>query len=185
MRRELIGRAQKGDHEAFEALTSPAIDRLYGVARRILRDGSQADDAVQECLIRAWRDIRALRDLDRFDAWLHRLLVHSCRDESRRQRRRTIEVHVLPLDRPGGDDASAGLADRDELERGFRRLSVDQRSVLVLHYYLGLTAPEIASTLGLRVGTVYSRLHYATSALRAVLEADARPALVANGGRTA
>ena len=185
MQRDLVERARTGDHDAFQALTGAAFDRLYAVAWRILRDKDRCDDAVQECLIRAWRDLRGLRDPDRFDAWLFRLLVNACRDEGRRQRRRGPEIRVLPMDIPSAFDTLGGVVDRDELERGFRRLNIDQRTVLVLHHYLGLRPTEIADMVGVPVGTVHSRLHYAATALRAVLEADARPAMVATGGRSA
>jgi RNA polymerase sigma-70 factor (ECF subfamily) len=185
MRRDLVERARNGDHEAFQALTTSAFDRLYAVAWRILRDRDRCDDAVQECLIRAWRDLRGLRDADRFDAWLYRLLVNACRDEGRRERRRAPEIRVLALDPPGPSDAIGSVIDRDELERGFRRLTIDQRTVLVLHHYLGMRPSEVAELLGVPVGTIHSRLHYASTALRSVLEADARPAMVAAGGRTA
>jgi RNA polymerase sigma-70 factor (ECF subfamily) len=185
MQRELVEHARRGDHDAFEALASMAFDGLYALAHRILRDVDRTDDAVQECLIHAWKQLPQLRDADRFDAWLRRLLVHSCYDESRRVRRRSVEIRMLPLERPDGRDSTADLADRDELERGFRRLSVEQRVVLVMTHYLGMPAGEIAETLGIPVGTVQSRLLYAIRAMRAVLEADARPALVAAGGRRA
>jgi RNA polymerase sigma-70 factor (ECF subfamily) len=183
MQRELVEHARRGDHDAFEALASVAFDGLYALAQRILRDADLTDDAVQECLIRAWRELPRLRDASRFDAWLRRLLVNACYDESRRARRRTVEIRVLPLDRAGGRDSAAELADRDELERGFRRLSVEQRAVLVMTHYLGMRAGEIAETLGIPAPTVRSRLLYATAAMRAVLEADARPTLVAEGAR--
>jgi len=183
MQRDLVEQARRGDHDAFEALASVAFDGLYAVAHRILRDVDRSDDAVQECLIRAWRELPRLTDPDRFDAWLRRLLVNACYDESRRTRRRSVEIRVLPLERAGGRDATADLADRDELERGFRRLSVEQRAVLVMTHYLGMRAGEIAETLGIPVGTVQSRLLYAIGAMRAVLEADARPVQVAAGGR--
>ena len=185
MRRDLVEQARSGDHEAFGALTAAAFDRLYAVAWRILRDRDRCDDAVQECLIKAWRDLRGLRDADRFDAWLYRLLVNACRDESRRERRRMPEIRMLELDPPSGIDAIGSVADRDELERGFRRLTIDQRTVLVLHHYLGMRSSEVAEVLGVPVGTVHSRLHYASTALRSVLESDARPVMVATGGRTA
>jgi len=185
MQRDLVERARNGDHDAFEALTGAAFDRLYAVARRILRDADRSDDAVQECLVRAWRDLRGLRDPDRFDAWLFRLLVNACRDEGRRERRRGPQIRVIPMDRAAPGDPANDLADRDQLERGFRRLNIDQRTVLVMHHYLGMRAPEIAETLGIPVGTIHSRLHYATTALRAVLEADARATMVAAGGRSA
>jgi len=185
MQSDLVRRAQRGDHEAFDALAGDAYDRLFTLAHRILRDPERAKDAVQECLVRAWRDVRGLRDVDRFDAWLHRLLVNACYDEARRRRARAFEVHLLPIERAAPGRPFDDLADRDELERGFRRLPVEQRVVLVLHHYLGLRLPEIADILGVPEGTVRSRLHYASGAMRAVLEADARPALVAQGGRTA
>lgn len=183
MQRELVEQARRGDHDAFEALASLAFDGLYALAHRILRDVDRTDDAVQECLISAWRQLPQLRDPDRFDAWLRRLLVHSCYDESRRMRRRSVEIHLLPRDRPDGRDPTSHMADRDELERGFRRLSVEQRVVLVMTHYLGMPAGEIAETLGIPVGTVQSRLLYAIRAMRAGLEADARPVLLAAGGR--
>jgi RNA polymerase sigma-70 factor (ECF subfamily) len=183
MQRDLVEHARRGDHDAFEALASVAFDGLYALGHRILRDADRTDDAVQECLIRAWKELPHLLDPDRFDAWLRRLLVHACYDESRRVRHRSVEIRVLPLERAGGRDPTADVADRDELERGFRRLSVEQRVVLVMTHYLGMPAREIAETLGIPVGTVQSRLLYAIGAMRAVLEADARPALVAEGGR--
>ena len=185
MQGDLVRRAQRGDQEAFDVLAGAAYDRLFALAQRILRDLDRSDDAVQECLVRAWRDVRGLREIDRFDAWLQRLLINACYDEGRRQRSRSREIHLLPLDRAAPGDAANDLADRDQLERGFRRLPVEQRAVLVMHHYLGLRLPEIAETLGIPEGTVRSRLHYATLAMRAVLEADARPALVAEGERTA
>jgi DNA-directed RNA polymerase specialized sigma24 family protein len=133
MQRDFVERAQGGDHEAFEALTAAAFDRLYAIAHRILRDADRSEDAVQECLVRAWRDNRGLRDPDRFDAWLHRLLVNACRDEGRRLRRSAANVRLLMPDHPAPGDAFGDIADRDQPERGFRRLTVDQRSVLVLH----------------------------------------------------
>jgi RNA polymerase sigma-70 factor (ECF subfamily) len=184
MRTDLIQAAQGGDVDAFGSLATEAHDRLYAVARRILRDPDAAQDAVQECLVKAWQRLRGLRELERFDAWLYRLLVNACRDEGRRRRIRSIEGHVLSLDPPVAD-GTVELEERDQIERAFRRLTVEQRAVLVLHHYLGLHLPEIAATLGIREGTARSRLHYATLAMRAVLEADLRPGFVAEGGRTA
>jgi len=160
-----------------------AFDGLYALAHRILRDFDRTDDAVQECLIRAWKELPRLRDPDRMEAWLRRLLVNACHDEARRVHRRSREIHVLPMEHPDAHDTARDLADRDELERGFLRLSIEQRVVLVMTHYLGMRSAEIAETLGIPVGTVQSRLLYATRAMRAVLEADARPLLVAEGGR--
>jgi RNA polymerase sigma-70 factor (ECF subfamily) len=184
MQRELVERARHGDRDAYEALASAAFDGLYALAHRILRDVDRTDDAVQECLIRAWRQLPRLRDPERFDAWLRRLLVNACYDEARRARRRSRDIHLLPLPRTSGRDASNDVVDRDELERGFRRLSVEQRTVLVMTHYLGMSAREVAETLDIPVGTVQSRLLYAIRAMRAVLEADARPVSIAAGGRS-
>src|SRR5262245_20091482 len=161
MQRELVERAKHGDHDAFEALLSARFDGLYALAERILRDVDRTDDAVQSCLISAWRKLPLLRETDRFDAWLRRLLVNACYDESRRTRRRSAEITSIPLDRSGGRDAGSDVADRDELERGFRRLAVEQRVVLVMTHYLGMRAAEVAETLDIPIATVQSRLRYA------------------------
>jgi RNA polymerase sigma-70 factor (ECF subfamily) len=179
--RALVEAARRGDHEAFEVLAVAAGDRLFRIARLVLRDAPLAEDAVQEALVKAWRELPGLRDPERFDAWLHRLLVNACADQGRRSRSRPAEVRILHLE-PSEPDGSQASADRDQLERGFRRLKPEQRVAIVLHFYLGLSVPEIADTLGVPVGTVKSRLHYATLAMRATLEADARrPAAAANG----
>ena len=175
MRRDLVERAMAGDHGAFSELARTSIGRLYAAARLILRDDQRAEDATQDAFVAAWRDLSALRDPDRFDAWLHRLLIRACYREAGRGRRRwalELEVRTTPGSAP---DPATDLADRDQLERGFRRLDADQRTILVLHYYLGLTLDEIADALAIPPGTVRSRLHRATLAMRAALVADARP----------
>jgi len=182
VQRELVVSARSGDHDAFSALAGSVVDRLYATAVLILRDHNEAEDATQETIVRAWRGLPSLRDPDRFDAWLRRLLVHACRDEGRRQSRRRVEVTLLPTHEPSVADASGQLVDRDVLERGFRRLSAEHRTVVVLHYYHGLSQPEIAAATGVPLGTVKSRLHHATHALRAALEADAREAGLTRGG---
>ena len=184
MARALVEAAQRGDHEAFEVLAIAAGDRLFRLGRLILRDVQLAEDAVQETLVKAWRELPTLRDPERFDAWLNRLLVNACADQGRRRRWRQTEVQLLRLE-PSEPDSSQSAADRDQLERGFRRLKPDQRVAIVLHFYLGLSAVEIADTLGLPAGTIKSRLHYATEALRAALEADARRPVAAANGRPA
>ena len=181
---ELVERAQRGDHEAFDALASAAYHRLYAIARRILRDGYAAEDAVQDALVRAWRDVRGLRDPDKFDAWLHRLLVNACHDQVRRSRRRAVEVSTLSIERMEPRDDFAQLADRDALERAFLELSVEHRAVLVLSHYVGLPAPEIGRILGIPPGTVASRLHYGARAMRAALgRSDLPPATIPEPGR--
>ncbi|HEY8990239.1 MAG TPA: RNA polymerase sigma factor [Candidatus Limnocylindrales bacterium] len=171
----LVERAQGGDQEAFAALATASVDRCYAIAYRILRDMHRAQDATQQALLSAWRDLPTLRDPERFDAWLHRLVVRACYAEVARDRRWGTGVRLIPSDRSTVPDSASSIADRDELERGFRRLSPEQRAVLVLHHYLGYPLTEIAETLGIPVGTARSRLHYATRQLRAAIEADARP----------
>lgn len=175
MQRDLVLQAQTGDHDAFTALAAAAISRLHRTARLILRDDDRASDAVQDALTTAWLDIRAVRDPDRFDAWLHRLLVRACyRVAGRERRHRVAELDIKIVDLAAPSDAGRELAIRDQLDRGFRRLTPDQRAVLVLHHYLGLGDAEAADALSIPIGTYKSRLSRATIALRAALEADER-----------
>ena len=172
---ELVIRAQRGDESAFAALAQTAADRLHAVAHRILRDLELADDATQQALLAIWRTLPQLRDPERFDAWSYRLLVRACYAEGRRARGRLESRPLLPTDAPAQVDAAALVADRDELERGFQRLSIDHRAVVVLHHYLGMPLEQVADALGVPAGTVRSRHHHAMRGLRAALEADARP----------
>ena len=183
MDRDLVEQARRGDREAFTLLVHQVSDSLFAVAQRILRDSSLAEDALQNALVLAWRRLPHLREPDRFEAWIHRILVHACYDESQRARPWVASVRVLPMDGPSTPDGSAALADRDELERAFRRLPVDQRAVFVLHHYLGLPLVEIAELLEIPAGTARSRLHYATRGLRAYLLTDPEP--VVQEGRLA
>lgn len=173
MERELVQRAIDGDHDAFVSLASGAYHRIHGIARLILRDDDSASDAVQEALTSAWLHIRAVRDPDRFDAWLNRLTVHASYREARRRRGPAIEIGGR-VEVADGWDAVGAIDSRDQLERGFRRLSPQQRAVLVVHHYLELSDAEAAAVLGVPVGTVKSRLNRATVALRAAIEADDR-----------
>jgi RNA polymerase sigma-70 factor (ECF subfamily) len=154
-------------------LAEGKVDRLIAVARLIVRDPGLAEDAVQEALVRCWRQLPTLRDADRFDGWLYRILVNAAADEAKRHRRFKASLRPIALE-PAVDDFAV-LADREQLAQGFGRLSVEHRAVVVLHHYLGLPLAEIATTLGIPVGTAKSRYHYAMSALRAALEAEARP----------
>lgn len=165
--------AMHGDHDAFAALVSQATNRLYGLACLILRDSDRADDATQEAFVRAWRELPRLRDADRFDAWLRRLVVNACYDEARRVRRRA-EVSLVNIAERSVVDSASALAETDSVERAFRRLPLDQRTVIALQHYLGLTQVEIAETLGIPLGTVKSRLRYGLTAMRAELDADDR-----------
>ena len=174
MQRDLVERARKGDHDAFAELAGAAISRLDATAWLILREPEQAKDAVQNTLVRAWRDLPTLRDPDLFDQWLHRLLVRACIDEARRLRRHRFDVELSTLDAPVAAGHESAIADRDELERGFLRLEPDARALIVMHHYLDLPLPEVATTLGIPLGTAKSRLHRALQAMRAALDADAR-----------
>jgi RNA polymerase sigma-70 factor (ECF subfamily) len=173
--RDLVERARRADREAFAVLVHQVSDSLYAVAYRILRDTGLAEDALQNALVLAWRRLPKLRDPERFEAWIHRILVHACYDESQRTRAWRGSVTALPMELPGGPDGTSAVADRDELERAFRRLTVEQRAVFVLHHYLGLPLVEVAELLGIPAGTARSRLHYAIAGLRAALTAVAEP----------
>ena len=152
-----------------------ALDRLYALARLILRDSDLAEDAVQEALIHCWRELPRLRDSGRFDAWLNRLLVNAATDQHRRRRRFQALVSVIP-DTSVQSDFSIELAVADELRVAFERLRLEHRVVLVLHHYLDLSVPEIADVLAVPTGTIKSRLHYAAQAMRAAVDAGARVA---------
>ena len=170
MDRDLVEQARRGDREAFAVLVHQVSDSLYAVAYRILRDTGLAEDALQNALVLAWRRLPQLRDPDRFEAWIHRILVHACYDESQRTRPwRPTSASCRSTARRRRTAASA-IADRDELERAFRRLTVEQRAVFVLHHYLGLPLVEVAELLGIPAGTARSRLHYAIAGLRAALD---------------
>jgi RNA polymerase sigma-70 factor (ECF subfamily) len=172
--RGLVVRARGGDHDAFAALVDLTIARLDSAARLILRDPELARDAVQESLIRAWRDLPGLRDPDRFDAWLHRLIVNSCLDLARRRRRRVIEVEIEQIDMPSTADFAGGVADRELLGRALQRLTPSHRAVIVLHYYLGMPLSEVAGVMGIPLGTAQSRLYYAIASMRSsVIEVPA------------
>ena len=182
MDRDLVEQAQLGDREAFGILARTRADRLFAIGQRILRDVDRAEDAMQQALVIAWRELPRLRDPDRFDAWLNRLLVNACYAEARRRRDWGANIRLLPVDGPLVEDGTRQVADRDELDRGFRRLTPEQRAILVLHHYIGLSPDEVAETLGIPAGTARSRLHYAHRAMRAALEAVARSAAIAGQG---
>ena len=174
MDREIVIQARGGDHDAFARLVAGSVGRLNAIARLILHDYTLAEDAVQDAFVNAWRSLPGLRDPDKFQAWLTRLIVRSCQDTRRRARRRVLEIPLQPSDHPYVADIQSTFAVTDQLERGLQRLTVDQRSVLVLVYYLDLPIAEAASALGIPTGTMKSRLHRAVSALRATVDADDR-----------
>jgi RNA polymerase sigma-70 factor (ECF subfamily) len=183
MDRDLVEAAASGDRAAYVDLISSRADHLFAIAQRILRDVDRAEDALQDALVIAWRDLRGLRDADRFDAWLRRLVVHVCIAQATRERRRVVNLRILPAEGPAAPDELLTVETRDQLERGYRRLAPEQRAILTLHHFVGYSSSEIAETLGIPPGTARSRLHHAHRAMRAALEADARFGAI--GGRSA
>jgi RNA polymerase sigma-70 factor, ECF subfamily len=184
--RALIERAQRGEHDAFAELLDPALARLDAAARLILRDRDLAHDAVQEGCIRAWRDVRGLRDPERFNAWLYRLTVNACLDIARRRRRRVMEVAIDSLELPGAVDLAGDLARRETIDEALRTLEPGHRAVVALHYLLDLPLREVADVLGIPLGTAKSRLHYSIETMRSgMVPAMDPPRSVAPGGQVA
>ena len=183
--RGLVERARGGDHDAFTVLARDAGTRLDRAARLILRDPELARDAVQEALIRAWRDLRVLRDPERFDAWLHRLTVNVCLDIARHRRRRVIEVELDPIDAPISGDLVGAVADREIVDAAMRRLDESSRAIVVLHYFLGMPLTDVAATLGIPLGTVKSRLHRALGEMRIAVETELPSPSPIPGGQVA
>ncbi len=185
MHRELVERAQAGDHDAFAVLVRGSFDRAYGVAKLILRDEDRAQDAVQEACVQAWKHVRALRDPEAWDAWLHRLVVRACYRSARQARRRDlVELHVVPDREPANQaDFARSLADRDQMGRALGRLPMDQRAVMVMHFYLDLPLTEAAEVLDIPVGTAKSRLHRGLETLRELMSGEASRGLSRVGER--
>ena len=173
---ELVKRAQHGDRKAFGLLAADIATRFLAISRRILRDLDLAEDATQQALVSVWRDLPQLRDPARFDAWSYRLLVRACYTEGRRSRAWSPNLRVLPADEPARAGELDAVIQRDQLETAIRRLSVDHRTVLVLHAYADIPVDRVAQILEIPVGTAHSRLHHAMRAMRAALDADERPA---------
>ena len=174
MDREPVERAQLGDESAFAALAVRIGDRMYAAAHHILCDAGRAEDATQQAMIDIWRMLPQLKDPDRFQAWAYRILMRAAYAEARRRRSWGLREAAATGDYSFSPDHASRVADRDQLERGFQRLPVDHRAVVVLKHYAGLSNPEIAEALDIPEGTVRSRLHYSLKTLRAALEADAR-----------
>ena len=174
MDRELVERAQQGDESAYAALAVRIADRMYAAAHHILRDTGRAEDAAQQAMIDIWRMLPQLKDPDRFQAWAYRIVVRAAYAEARSQRLWGLRSAAVPPDRPFTPDHATRVADHDQLERGFRRLPLEHRAVVVLKHFAGLSNEEIAEALDIPEGTVRSRLYYSLKTLRAALEADAR-----------
>ena len=183
MDRTLVEQAQRGDREAYEALARASARRLYLAAHRIVRDADRADDAAQQALVAIWRELPSLRDPDAFEAWTYRLVVRFCLQESRRSKRTGVREIRIDESVPVGSNAYADADLRDQLERALQTLSVEHRTVVVLHHYSGLSLVDIAGIVGVPYGTVRSRLHHATEALRAAIDAGERTTAV--GGQVA
>ena len=178
---DLVARASRGDRDAFGLLATRHLDRCYALAYRILRDRDRAQDATQQALLGAWRDLPTLRTPERFDAWLHRLVVHACYSEARGTRRWSAHMTIRAISTPPTPDPAVAVVDRAALDEAFRNLTPEQRAVVVLHHHMGYPLTEIADVLGIPVGTARSRLHYAVRQLRTVLDADRLSAAPAEG----
>jgi len=181
MDRDLVERARSGDQVAFADLVHQISDTLFGVARRIVRDPGLAEDVLQNALVTIWRKLPHLREVDRFEGWAFRIVVHACYADAPRNRRWAATVRTLPINRASDADDVQNVSDREELELAFRGLSLDQRSVFVLHHYVGLPLVVVAETLGIPDGTARSRLHYATRALRAAFDEARAPTPLTEG----
>jgi RNA polymerase sigma-70 factor (ECF subfamily) len=174
MQRDLVLQAKAGDLDAFAQLVKASAPRLKGVAQLILRDVDRAEDALQDALLLAWRDLRALRDPDAWDAWLRRLTVRACYKAAGKERRRNrVELHVmLEPATAHTTDASVEVSERDWILAELGRLDIDRRAVLVLHYYLDLSLPEVAEILDIPYGTAASRLNRGLEAMRTSMRAS-------------
>lgn len=181
----LVSQAQRGDHDAFSVLITERISRLYGVAGLITGRRDLAEDAVQDTLIHAWRDLPRLREADNFDAWLHRLLVNACHDQGRRQKRQRGETPLMDQQFTGDRDPAQTLVVRDEIEQALRWLSHQDRTLVVLRHYLGLSTREAAAAMGMREGTLKSRLHRAMKSMAAAIVAESQPTEITARGRSA
>jgi RNA polymerase sigma-70 factor (ECF subfamily) len=179
----LVDRARRGDRDAYEALARASADRLYAIAYQITRDRDRADDAVQQALVAMWRDLPSLRDPSRFEGWTYRLVSNACLQELRRRRRATVRELSPDQQLPATGDLAAAAATRDLLDRALARLSPDHRAVIVLRHLAGLSIDELADVLAIPRGTVASRLHHATRALRAAVDAGERPAVAGGKAR--
>ena len=178
MRTALVERARDGDEDAFTQLVDLDGNRCFAIAYRILRDAERAKDAVQQAYLLAWRELPRLRESERYEVWLYRLLVNACYEEARRNRRWTANVRLLPMEGPTGPDPFVAVDDRDALERAFLKLSPDHRAVFVMHHYAGLPLATIAEVVGVPIGTVKSRLHNSVRNLRTALTNDSQLAAV-------
>jgi RNA polymerase sigma-70 factor (ECF subfamily) len=172
----LIARARHGDHDAFATLIVSRADRVLRTARAILRDESAAHDAAQNTLVAAWIHLPRLRDTSKFDAWINSVLRNECR-MALRKRGKVREIDLTTAELAGGPavttpDPSKASIETAAVKRAFGRLSIDDRTILLLHHLHGLPLEEVASQLGLSIGTAKSRLFRARRALERALETE-------------
>ena len=174
MDQDLVVSAQQGDQQAFQSLTVAHHPRLYRVAYATLRDHHLAEDATQQAFLDIWRNLPTLQDPARFNGWSYRILVHACYAEARRKPDWARESDIDPSEMPAAQDRYGSIIDRDQLARGFRHLSMEHRTVIVLRCLLDMPMEQVADVLGVPAGTVGSRLSRAVKAMRAALEAESR-----------
>jgi RNA polymerase sigma factor (sigma-70 family) len=173
--------AAAGNLDAFDAVLSGRLDRLYRLAFSITRSETDAREATQTACVQAWRELPRLRDRTKFDSWLSQIIVNSCRMLLRGRRRETVrELSMDDPDRPlpGAGPAVPAAAERfgesDAIRAAFVRLDVPTRTLLVLHYVEGQPLADIARTMGQPVGTIKWRLSNARRALERALKAEDR-----------
>ncbi|HYO42696.1 MAG TPA: RNA polymerase sigma factor [Candidatus Limnocylindrales bacterium] len=170
---DLVRRAARGDALAFERLLAARADGAFRIARAMLGDESDARDATQDAFVSAWRELPRLRDPERFDPWLRRILVNACRAQMRvRSQVREIRLDLIADRSVPGPGLSEQLGATDMLARAFDRLNGDRRALLVLHYLDHAPVAEISASLGIPTGTVKWRLHDAREALQRALVAE-------------
>lgn len=170
---DLVRRAARGDALAFERLLATRADQAFRIARAMLGDESEARDATQDAFVSAWRELPRLREPERFDAWLRRILVNACRAQMRvRKRVREIRLEVIADPPAPGPSLSEQLGATDTLARAFDRIGGDKRALLVLHHLDHASVADIAASLGIPTGTVKWRLHDAREALQRALVAE-------------
>ena len=167
----LVARARRGDDVAFGMLVQARVQATLRTARAILGNEAEAQEVTQEAFVSAWTNLPTLRDVDRFDAWLNRIVRNRCRDVLR-QRGRVRQIDIAEMEMPTTDNAAAGL-ETASLLAAFDRLRLDDRQILVLHHLHDLSMAEVARQLGIPVGTAKSRLWNARRALERAMEAEA------------
>jgi RNA polymerase sigma-70 factor, ECF subfamily len=163
--------------DLFRRLAAEHLDESYRLARAILRDPAEAEDATHDAFVRAWRRWSTLRDVERFDAWFGRILVNTCRNRLRysaRHRHQDLSTDLANQVRAGADPFRP-VDDRDLLRSALSQLSPDHQVVVALRFFADLPIREIAARLGIREGTAHSRLHYALEHLRQALGEDDQP----------